>query len=322
MRSDLREYKPVDTFFVFRSADLRKARDERYYLAVSLSDKTGQINGYIWDNPEEIADRLRGKPYVYVQGLAKTHNGSLILAIDQIRPAKDDEIEIDDFLEVVPGGVDLWIGKLLDHIELIRDANCRALVQAFLDDCKVFEDLKISPAGLTVHHNYVGGLVEHTTTTMSHALHICDKYLGLLDRDLLLTGSFLHDLGKLKELSSGAAGAYTTEGKLLGHISMGYLMVEEKIRLIKGFPSDLGLLIKHMILSHHGSLEFGSPIKPATPEALALHLIQNLDAKMNHLYCSLKDLSQDEAWSRYDKFLSTDIYTMKFKKKSIVLQEA
>jgi 3'-5' exoribonuclease len=322
MRSDLKAYEPVDTFFALRSSDLRKAKDERHYLAVSLSDKTGQITGYIWDNPEEIADRLRGKTYVYVQGLAKIHNSALILSIEHLRSALDEEIEIDDFLEVVPGGIDLWTERLHNHIELIRDTNCRALVNAFLDDCNIFEDLKISPAGLTVHHNYVGGLVEHTTNTMSHALHMSDKYPGLLDRDLLLTGSFLHDLGKLKELSGGAARAYTTAGKLLGHISMGYLMVEEKIHLIKGFPSDLGLLLKHMILSHHGSLEFGSPIKPATPEALALHLIENLDAKLNHLYCHLENCQPEQEWAAFDRLLSTEICRIKYKKESAVLQEA
>ncbi|MGO9613520.1 MAG: 3'-5' exoribonuclease YhaM family protein [Dissulfurispiraceae bacterium] len=322
MRSDIRPYEPVNTFFALRSADLRKARDERRYLAVSLSDKTGQINGYIWDNPEEIADRLREETYVHVEGLAKPYNGTLIVSIEHIRPAQDEEISIDDFLEVVPGGIDLWTEKLHNHIELIRDSNCRLLVQSFLADFRFFEELKISPAGLTVHHNYVGGLLEHTVNTMSHALHVSEEYHGLLDGDLLLTGSFLHDIGKMRELAGEVTRRYTTEGKLLGHISMGLLMVEGNIQLIKGFPSDLGMLIKHMILSHHGSLEFGSPVRPATPEALALHLIENMDAKMNHFYCALRDSTQDKAWSTYDKFLSTEIYTLKFKKEISILQEA
>lgn len=161
--------------------------------------------------------------YVYVQGIAKTHNSALIISIEYIRPAAEEEIDVNDFLEVVPGGVDIWMDRLHDHIELIKDVNCRALVCAFL--------------------------------------------------------------------------------------------MEEKICLIKGFPAELGLLLKHMIFSHHGSLEFGSPVRPATPEALALHHIENLDAKMNHLYCFFKDSSPDDnIWSNYDKFLSTEICRMRFKK--------
>jgi 3'-5' exoribonuclease len=322
MKSDLRPLEPVDTIFAIGSSDLRKARDERYYLALSLSDRTGKINGYIWDNPKEVADLLRGKTYAHVQGLGKMHNSILILSIEQIRPAGDVEIDINDFLEVVPGGIDLWVERLHDHINIIRDTNCRALVQSFLDNCKFFEELKVSPAGLTVHHNYAGGLLEHSVNTMSHALHVCDKYPALIDRNLLLTGSFLHDIGKLREISGEVIRRYTTEGKLFGHISIGFLMVEEKIRLIKNFPSDLGMLIGHMILSHHGSLEFGSPIRPASPEALALHLIENMDAKMNHFYCALKNSQQDDEWSTYDKFLNSEICMLKYKKQVSVLQEA
>jgi len=321
MRSDLRAYEPVDTYFAVGSADLRRARDERMYLAVSLSDKTGKVNGYMWDNPEDFVDILRGNTYVHVQGLAKMHNGVLILSIEQIRPVRDEEIDINDFLEVVPGGIDLWIGRLHDHIDLIRDANCRVLVKSFLDDCRFIENFKISSAGLTVHHNYVGGLLEHSVNTMSHSLHACDKYPALIDRDLLLTGSFLHDIGKLKEISGEVTRKYTTVGKLFGHVSIGFLMMNERIRLIKNFPPDLGMLLGHMILSHHGSLEFGSPVRPASPEALALHLIENMDAKMNRFYCALKNSQQDDEWSSYDKFLNTEICMLKYKKQAAVLQE-
>lgn len=314
MKSDLKAYETVNTFFALSSSGLRKARDQRSYLALNLTDKSGQINGYVWDNPEEAADNLRGAMYVYVQGMAKTHNGTLIISIEYIRPAGEEEIDVNDFLEVVPGGVDLWMDRLHDHIELIKDVNCKSIVHAFLADCRFFEDFKMSPAGMTVHHNYVGGLLEHTVNTMSHAVHMSGKYPALLDRDLLLTGSFLHDIGKLREMTGGTVTRYTTEGKLLGHILMGLLMMEEKLCPMKGFPAELGLLLKHMILSHHGSLEFGSPVRPATPEALALHHIENLDAKMNHLYCYLKDSPPDNTWSTYDKFLSTEICRMKFKK--------
>ncbi|MDA8091910.1 MAG: HD domain-containing protein [Nitrospiraceae bacterium] len=321
MKSDLQAFGPVETFFALRGADLRRARDNRCYLALSLFDKSGQINGYLWDDPEESAERLKGVLYVRAQGMAKPHNGNLILSIENIRPARDEEVDLNDLIETVPGGTAFWMKKLLEHVELIEDRNCRALVQSFLDDPKIFEALKVSPAGLSIHHSYAGGLMEHTTNTMSHALYMADKYPALLDKDLLLAGSFLHDMGKLREMLIGATGGYTTEGKLIGHISIGLLMLEEKIRLIKEFPAELSLLIKHMILSHHGSLEFGSPVRPATPEALALHFIENMDAKMNHFYCFLRDVPPDAAWSNYDKSLNTEICMMRFGKETRELQE-
>lgn len=314
MKSDLGTNKPADTYFALGGADLRRARDQRPYLAVVLADKTGQINGYIWDDPEGIADRLREATYVHVQGNTKMHNGKLILSIEYIQPAAEEEIDIHDFLEVVPGGVDLWMSRLHEQTELITDRNCRALVDSFLADAHFHEDFRHAPAAITVHHNYVGGLVEHSVNTMSHAVHMSEKYPSLLDRDLLLTGSLLHDVGKTKEINGGISRSYSTEGKLHGHIALGFLMLHEKIGALKGFPSEIGLLLKHMILSHHGSLEFGSPVKPATAEALALHHIENLDAKLNHLYGHFKDTTPDDTWSQYDRFLGSEICRMKFKK--------
>ena len=150
--------------------------------------------------------------------------------------------------------------------------------------------------------------MEHTVNTMSHAVHMSEQYSGLMDRDLLLTGSFIHDIGKLKEMTGGVSRGYTTEGKLLGHVAMGCLMLEEKLSALREIPADLGLLLKHMVLSHHGSLEFGSPVKPATPEALALHYIDNLDAKMNHLSCFLKDCDQENPWSSFDRHFGVEMY--------------
>ena len=325
MRTALKPYTPVSTFFALSSLELRKAKDERNYLTLGLSDKSGRINGYAWGDPQDTADRLSGVTFVFVEGTAKMHRDSLIISIDYIRPAGDEEIDVHDFFEVVPGGVDLWMERLQDNIELIRDMSCRTLVQAFFADPVFYEEFKMSPAGLTVHHNYAGGLTEHTVTTMLHAAHMSEKYPALLDRDLLLTGSFLHDIGKLREISGGMTKGYTTEGKLLGHISMGLLMLQEKLSAIRGFPTELGLLLKHMILSHHGELEFGIPVRPSTPEALALHHIENTDAKLNHLYCHLNDSPPENIWSSYDKFLSTEICRMRYKKELYVetqLQES
>ncbi len=308
MKSDLKASDPVDTFFALNSADLRNAKNQKVYLAVALGDKSGQINGYVWINPEEAAARLNGITYAHVMGTAKTYNGALNIHIDSIKPAADEEIDVTDFLQVVPGGIEQWEERLYDHIGLIRDSNCDKLICSFITDIQFFESFKLSPAGLTVHHNYAGGLLEHSVNTMSHAIHMAEHYPGLLDRDLLLTGSLLHDIGKVRAITGDITKAYSTEGKLLGHISIGLIMMEEKLREIKEIPAETGLLLKHMILAHHGSLEFGSPVKPATPEALALHHIENTDAKMNHIYGLFRNSDPEREWSSYDKYFATEIY--------------
>ncbi len=308
MKSDLKTSDPVDTFFALSSADLRSAKNRKAYLAVNLSDKSGQINGYVWNSPEDTAACLSGITYVHVKGTAKTYNGALNIHIESIRPAADEEIDIADFLQVVPGGIEFWEQRLYDHIELVRDSSCDRLICSFISDVQFFEAFKLSSAGLTVHHNYTGGLLEHTANTMSHAVHMADHYPEILDRDLLLTGSLLHDIGKVRAITGGVTKAYTTEGKLMGHISIGLIMLEEKLSRIKEISAETGLLLKHMILAHHGSLEFGSPVKPATPEALALHHIENTDAKMNHIYGLFRDSDPEREWSSYDKYFATEIY--------------
>ncbi len=311
LKSDLKASDRVDTFFALGSAELRNAKNQKVYLTVTLSDKTGQINGYVWNNPEETKARLNGITYVHVKGTAKGYNGTLNIQIESVKPAADKEIDVNDFLQVVPGGIELWEERLYDHIGLVRDSNCDTLICSFISDVQFFESFKLSPAGLTVHHNYTGGLLEHSVNTMSHAVHMVEHYPGLLDRDLLLTGSLLHDIGKVRAITGSITRAYTTEGKLMGHIAIGLIMLEEKLRDIKELPAETGLLLKHMILAHHGSLEFGSPVKPATPEALALHHIENTDAKMNHLHGLLKDSDPEQAWSSYDKYFATEMYQRK-----------
>lgn len=166
-----------------------------------------------------------------------------------------------------------------------------------------------------MHHNYIGGLLEHTVNVMTQAVLTAEHYSGLIDKDLLITASFLHDIGKTREIYWEIAKEYTTEGKLLGHIPIGLLMLEEKLSKLKDIPDDLALILKHMLLSHHGKLEYGSPVKPAIPEAVALHLIENTDAKINHLYCHLKNSNPENQWSCFDRILNTEIYQWKYTKK-------
>jgi 3'-5' exoribonuclease len=314
MKKDIKPSQMITTFFALESMEIKKSKAQQNFLALDLYDRTGRIKGYLWNEPVVVAATLTEKSFVKVRGIAKMINNSLIIEIEKIRKAEKHEIDMRDFLEVVSGGIDLWYKKLLDLVKLVRDVNCKRLIDSFLADEGFIELFTTSPGGVSVHHNYVGGLLEHTVNTMELAALTADRNSGLLDKDLLLTGSFLHDIGKIREIYWEIAKEYTTEGKLLGHIGIGLLMLEDKLSRIKDFPEDLSMLLKHMILSHHGELEYGSPVKPATPEALALHLIENTDAKINHLYCHLGNSNPDRQWSHFDRFLNTEIYQKKFSK--------
>jgi 3'-5' exoribonuclease len=318
MKKDIKPNERITTYFALQSIELRKSRKtQQNYLVLGLFDRTGEIKGYLWDDPVVTAATLKEKSFVKVRGTTKSINGSLIINVEKIRQAEETEIDSMDYLEVVPGGRDLWQKRLFDAIELIRDQNCRRLISAFLEDDHFLENFTAAPGGKSVHHNYIGGLLEHTVNTMELASFIAEKHGGLVDGDLLLTGAFLHDIGKTRELSWFFGREYTTEGKLLGHIGLGVLMLEQRVSKLHEFPENLSLLIKHMILSHHGTLEYGSPVRPATTEALLLHLIENTDAKLNHLYCHLSMTSPLEEWTSYDRFLETEIYRGKFSRKPL-----
>jgi 3'-5' exoribonuclease len=318
MKKDIKQNQQVTTFFALESMQIRKSnKAKQNFLLLNLYDKSGKITGYLWNDPLEAAATLQEKSFVKVKGLTTTVNGSLILNIERIRTAERHEVDLRDFLEVVSGGVDLWHNRLLEQIELINDQNCKRLTREFLNDEGFMELFMTSPGGVSVHHNYIGGLLEHTVGIMSQAALYADRHPALLDKDLLLTGAFLHDIGKTREIYWEIAKEYTAEGKLLGHIAIGLSLLEEKLRNLKGFPADLALLLKHMVLSHHGTLEWGSPVRPSPPEALVLHLLDNLDAKVNHLYCHLGVSDPEAEWSPYDKILNTEIYQKKFERQSI-----
>jgi 3'-5' exoribonuclease len=308
MIKELRENQSVTTFLLLGSFELRRTKSGKEFLHLRLYDRTGSISGFIWKEPKLIIPTLRERSFVKVRGFCKVLNGSLVMEIDRIRKADSGEVDPKDFFGVVPGGISYWYERLLDSLRLIENRQCRALIRSFLEDQEFLDRFKTSPGGTSYHHPYRGGLLEHTVMSMSQAALISERLSGVIDRDLLLTGCFLHDIGKTRELTDGLIREYTTEGRLLGHIGLGLLMLEEKISGIGGFSEDLSLLLGHMILSHHGRPEHGSPIKHLTPEAIVLNLIEGADATLNHLYFHLKGSDPNQLWSRYDRFLKSEIY--------------
>ena len=314
MKKDIKPNEQITSFFALESMKLRKSKNQKNFLELVMQDKTGKIKGYLWDNPVLAAAMLKEKSIIKVKGLTTMINDSLIMNVERARNAEKGEFELQDFLEVVQGGIELWHNKLLASVEQIRDRNCRAVVDLFLQDGAFIELFTTAPGGVSVHHSYVGGLLEHTATIMAQAVQVAEKHPGLMDMDLLLAGAFLHDIGKTRELYWEIAKEYTTEGKLLGHITIGILMLEEKLAGIKDFPPNLALMLKHMILSHHGDLAFGSPVRPAFPEAVTLNLLDNSDAKINHMYGFLGYSNPEDTWSNFDRILNTELYQKRYAK--------
>lgn len=308
MKKDIKPNQEVTTFFALESIQLRKSKNRNNYLVLGLYDKTGRVNGYLWEDAVEMAARLKEKTIVKVMGRTDSYKGSMTLQIERIRTAEKNETDIRDFLEVVPGGVGVWHERLLKMVSTIQDNDCKTLLKAFLDDSGFLELFITSPGGLSIHHNYVGGLLEHTVGAMEMVSAMAERHPALLHRDQLITGAFLHDIGKTREIYWEIAREYTTEGKLLGHIVLGIMMLEEKLAMIKDFPVDLANRLRHMVASHHGSLDHGSPVKPSTAEALVLHLMEALDARINHLYRHLGYSDPEKDWTDYDRVLETAIY--------------
>lgn len=312
---EITQNQPITTFFYLGSYEIKETTRGRSFLLLRLSDKTGRLFGFIWNKPRLVLSSLKEKSFVKVRGVTKLLKGSLVIDIERIRMAEAGEIEMGDFYQIVPGGIAFWFEQLVETLGLIEDSHCRRLINAFLNDKEFMNSFKRCPGGLSYHHSYLGGLLEHTVTTMRQAAITAERFPETLQRDLLLTGCFLHDIGKTRELSEGLVYEYTTEGRLLGHISLGLLMLEEKILQVEGFPENLSMPLRHMILSHHGRLEFGSPVKPLTPEAIALHLIEGTDATLNHIDSFVKGADPNRPWSFYDRFFKAELFLKGYARK-------
>jgi 3'-5' exoribonuclease len=321
MKKDIHANEQITTFFALESMRLRTSKNKNNFLELTLQDKTGRIKGYLWNDPVITAATLKEKSIVKVRAMVSQYNDSLILNVEKIRQANKDEFEIQDFMEVVAGGIEQWLIRLRELTVEVKETNCQMVINRFLEDQAFMNLFTSAPGGVSIHHGYAGGLLEHTVMIMGQGLLLAEKHPGLLDKDLLLTGAFIHDIGKTRELGCELTREYTTEGKLMGHIVIGILMLEEKISKISDFPDDLALLLKHMILSHHGELEFGSPIRPATPEAITLNLLDNADAKINHIYRQLGYSNPDDMWSGFDKILKTELYQKRYVKQQAKSQK-
>jgi 3'-5' exoribonuclease len=274
------EGRNFDGFFLVLAKQQRTTKTNKPYLNLALGDKTGQLEARIWDpGDSRIAKEFEKGAIVKVRGCCSKFEDRLQVKIDQLRIALEGEVEKSDLLPATAYDVnDLW-HQLANFIEGISNPDLKVLLKAILSAPGIAEAYREAPAARQLHHAWLGGLLEHVVSLLRLGDRVAAHY-PLLDRDLLLTGVVLHDIGKIHELSWEVGFDYTTEGVLLGHIQMGVEMVEKAIATLPEFPARLRTLVLHLILSHHGKLEFGSPKLPMIPEALALNFIDDFDAKM------------------------------------------
>ena len=269
----------VTSFFCLSQVQLRDRKGGGgQYLALTLTDKTGSLEARMW---EEFADAFAtcGEGcYVKAQGLISSYNGRWQITLTRMRSAAENEVDAADFQPVSEFPVEAMDAELRQIVEGFSDGDLKRLVLAFLDDPEIGPAFRVAPAAKMLHHAWISGLLEHVLALVKVCLATASFYPEV-NRDLLVTGAILHDIGKVRELSWGRNFSYTLEGQMIGHISIAQGMLREKVREIAPFPERLRVLVEHMILSHHGRYEFGSPKLPMTPEAMLLSALDDLEAK-------------------------------------------
>ncbi len=286
--SQLAEGQIVASHFLVREKEIRtSARTGSSWLQLELADRTGAISAKMWDNFSALASAFERGDVVLIRGRVKVYNGQKELTLEQIIPAAERDYDLADFLPHTKHDVEGMYSQLRAAISAMKNPWLKQLLSNVAEDPAIAPRLKRAPAAMTMHHAYMGGLLEHIVSMISLSSAIAAHYPEL-DADLLLTGVVLHDIGKIDELRYERDIGYTDTGRLLGHITIGAALVREKIKAIAGFPAPLAVLVEHLILSHHGSLEFGSPSLPQTREAIALHFMDDMDSKMASMRASLE----------------------------------
>ncbi|MBI5360455.1 MAG: HD domain-containing protein [Planctomycetes bacterium] len=293
---DLKATEKIDMIFLISQREIKPKKDGGEYLFLKLSDKTGSLNAQIWDNVIKYVDWPKKGDYCRIKGATRLYKGIIQVTINEITAVGKSEVNPEDYLPEQKFNSDELFLKLREITNFINDPHLKSLVEEFLKDPKLTANLKLVPAASKNHHAYPSGLLVHIISLMNACMQISNVYPEL-NKDILLTGAFLHDIGKTEELTYDSGFTYTDTGELIGHIAIGMRILEEKIAKITDFPAGLKTQLVHIVLSHHGNLEFGSPVLPKTKEALALHFLDNLDAKLASYKQSMETVSANTNWS-------------------------
>jgi 3'-5' exoribonuclease len=303
----------VDEAFLVADKQLRANRQGSLYLNLELRDKTGTVGARLWNASESLARLFEPGDFLHVRGKTQVFQGALQIILTHLEVVDPAQIEPEDFLPQSTQNIAKLMGRLREILFGMNNPHLRALVECFLIDDDFVRKFTTAPGGIKNHHAYQGGLVEHVVNLLNVASRITEFYPEL-DRDLLLTGIFLHDVGKVDELSYDRAFAYTDAGQLVGHLVIGVEMLGQKVERSteltgEPFPAELLLRLKHMIVSHHGTYEFGSPKLPMTLEAVALHYLDNLDAKLHTFGREIRDdPSRESSWTPFQQSLGRRLF--------------
>jgi len=305
---NIRERDWVESVFLVREKITATAKNGKPYLTLKLMDRSGEVEGRVWDNVESLSALFDKDDFIKVGGKASVYLGKMQLVVQKLMRLEDSQVDLQDFLPVATRSVDEMLGEFREKVASLTNPHLRALMEAFLVDEEFMQAFCSAPAAKTMHHVYLGGLLDHSLSVACLA-HDISAHYPEVDRDILVVGALLHDIGKVDELRYSRSFEYTDAGKLLGHIVMGVELVEEKIRTLTDFPPLTATLIKHLLLSHHGQYEFGSPKRPKTLEAVILNFIDDLDSKINGISSYLqKENTEDGQWTGYHRLYNRYFY--------------
>ena len=301
--SDLTPDATITSFFLVGEKEMRSTREGKPFLRLELSDRSGMIEARVWDNVEGLAPLFDRDDVIKVQARVENYKNRLQLVVERIRRAEAAEVEWSDYFPHTAEDIERLYGRLREHVATIKDPWLSRLVSGVIEDPAISPRLKRAPAAKMMHHAFVGGLLEHIVS-LCDLCRLTAQHYAELDLDLLLTGAILHDIGKLDELCYERAIHYTNDGQLLGHIILGLEQVTGRMNGIEGFPPDCKTLVKHLLISHHGQYEFGSPKLPMFREALVLHYLDDLDSKMGAARAVLGTEGGEAGWTAFSSALN------------------
>ncbi len=297
------ENQVITSSFVVAAKQLRPRRGGEPYLSLTLADRGGQMEARVWDNVSDFLGLFEQDDFVKIKGLLNRYNKHFQITIHKLRRLEDAEVDYTDYFPRTSKDVaELW-RTLAGFVENLKDQHLKALLMAFMADEEIAAAYRTAPAAKTLHHAYLGGLLDHVVS-LCRSCELAARNYPQIDLDLLISGAFLHDIGKVHELAYKRAFSYTTRGQLLGHMIIELEMLHAKIALVPGFPERLKTLLEHLIISHHGQYEFGSPKLPMFPEALMLHYLDDLDSKMESMRAHLeREAEVTDDWTSYNPSL-------------------
>jgi 3'-5' exoribonuclease len=311
--SELAHQESVDQVFLASQKQLRPNRNGHLYLQMELSDRSGSISARMWNADDADYRGFDDGDFVRVEGTAQVYQGAMQLIATSVCKARPEEVDYDDFACLTPADIDRMANRCAQLLRGMKDPSLLNLAECFLSDDELMGRFTKTPAGVKNHHAYPGGLLEHVVNLMEVVVRIVDRYPAV-NADLLLMGAFLHDLGKVEELTCDKGFAYTDCGQLLGHTVLAVSMLDAKIRQAEelsgeSMAEETKLRLKHMIVSHHGEYQYGAPKLPMTLEAIALHHLDNLDAKLHSFEQLMRDdANLDSSWTQYHQNLNRKLF--------------